>query len=86
MEVGVRELRTNLSRWLDLVRDGNEVVITDRGRPVARLVGVSWTPAIDRLVAQGLVRLPVEPRRPAADIRRVKSKGSVSALVPDQRR
>jgi hypothetical protein len=30
MEVGVRELRNNLSRYLDRVRGGEEVVITDR--------------------------------------------------------
>ncbi len=33
MEVGVRELRNNLSRYLDLMRDGEEVVVTGRGKP-----------------------------------------------------
>ena len=84
MEVGVKELRANLSRWLEMVREGQEIVVTDRGRPVARLVGTSWTP--DRLVERGLVRLPLEPRRPAGQIDRVKAKGSVAELVGDQRR
>lgn len=35
---GVREARQNLTSLLDDVRKGREVVITDRGRPVARLV------------------------------------------------
>jgi prevent-host-death family protein len=35
---GVREARQDLSGLLDEVRKGREVVITDRGRPVARLV------------------------------------------------
>ena len=35
---GVREARQNLSALLDEVRKGREVVITERGRPVARLV------------------------------------------------
>ena len=35
---GVREARQNLSALLDEVRMGREVVITERGRPVARLV------------------------------------------------
>jgi prevent-host-death family protein len=35
---GIREARQNLSVLLDEVRKGREVVITDRGRPVARLV------------------------------------------------
>lgn len=35
---GIREARQNLSSLLEEVRKGREVVITDRGRPVARLV------------------------------------------------
>ncbi len=35
---GIREARQNLSELLDEVSKGREVVITDRGRPVARLV------------------------------------------------
>ena len=34
---GVREARQNLTDLLDDVKKGREVVITDRGRPVARL-------------------------------------------------
>jgi prevent-host-death family protein len=37
---GVREARQDLTSLLDDVRKGREVVITDRGRPVARLVPV----------------------------------------------
>ncbi len=35
---GIREARQNLSALLEEVRKGREVLITDRGRPVARLV------------------------------------------------
>ena len=35
---GVREARQNLSALLDEVRKGREVIITERGRPVAKLV------------------------------------------------
>jgi prevent-host-death family protein len=34
---GIREARQNLSELIDEVRKGREIVITDRGRPVARL-------------------------------------------------
>ena len=37
---GVREARQNLTDLLDDVKKGREVVITDRGRPVARLAPV----------------------------------------------
>ena len=36
--VGIREARQNLSALLDEVRRGRETVITERGRPVAKLV------------------------------------------------
>jgi len=35
---GIREARQQLSAILDEVRKGREVVLTDRGRPVARIV------------------------------------------------
>ena len=35
---GIREARQNLSALIDEVRKGRQVVITDRGKPVARLV------------------------------------------------
>jgi prevent-host-death family protein len=35
---GIREARQNLSALLDEVKKGHEVVITERGRPVAKLV------------------------------------------------
>jgi prevent-host-death family protein len=36
--VGVRELRQNLSRYLDRVKDGETLTVTERGQEVARLV------------------------------------------------
>jgi prevent-host-death family protein len=38
MEVGIRELRKNLSALLDAVEAGEEVVVLRRGTEVARLV------------------------------------------------
>ena len=35
---GIREARQNLSVLIEEVKKGREIVITDRGRPVARLV------------------------------------------------
>ena len=36
--IGIREARINLSRLIKDVRSGMEIIITDRGTPVARLV------------------------------------------------
>ena len=37
MEVSIRDMKNRLSKYLKLVQAGKDVVITDRGRPVARL-------------------------------------------------
>lgn len=47
--VGVRELRQNLSRYLDRVKSGEGLVVTERGREVARLVPSG--PSADRYAA-----------------------------------
>ena len=36
--VGVRELRQNLSRYLEQVKAGEALVVTERGHEVARLI------------------------------------------------
>ena len=53
--IGVRELRQNASRYLRRVQGGETIEVTDRGRPVARLVPVERGSAFDRLVAEGRV-------------------------------
>jgi prevent-host-death family protein len=52
--IGVRELRQHASRWLERVRRGESIVVTDRGRPAAKLVPIE-TEGFDQLVAEGLV-------------------------------
>lgn len=57
-EVGVLEAKTHLSALLDAVeRDGEEVVITRHGRPVARLSGVGSAPiaAVRRISGEQLL-------------------------------
>jgi len=56
----VRELRQHASRYLDEVAAGESIEITDRGRPVARLVPITGDPWED-LVSAGEV---VEAARP----------------------
>lgn len=39
--IGVRELRQHASRYLERVAQGESLEVTDRGRPVARLVPIT---------------------------------------------
>jgi len=56
-EVGIRELRQDLSRYLRRVREGERLVVTDRNRPVALLTPLPenedpW----ERLIAEGKIK------------------------------
>lgn len=43
--VNIHEAKTNLSRLLEQVRNGEDVVIAKAGKPVARLVAIRERPA-----------------------------------------
>lgn len=53
--IGIRELRQNASRYLRQVERGETLEVTDRGRPVARLVPIPEESTFDRLVAEGRI-------------------------------
>ncbi|HZJ51709.1 MAG TPA: type II toxin-antitoxin system prevent-host-death family antitoxin [Actinomycetota bacterium] len=55
VEVGVREFRNSLSRYLRRVRAGETIVVTDRGKPVARIVPAGIPEHIARAMAEGRV-------------------------------
>jgi len=63
MRVGSKELKNRLGKYLALVRKGNAIQVTDRGRPVACLVPASSPKAsqqaewLTRLVREGALRL-----------------------------
>lgn len=55
--VGVRELRQNLSVYLDRVKAGETLEVTEHGRPVARLAPHPPEPRsiLDQMIADGRV-------------------------------
>ena len=77
-EVGVAQLRRELKDWLARAQAGDEVVVTDRGRPVARLSGIGTTPLLDQLTADGRLSRPRHATRPTA---RGRSRTSATATV-----
>lgn len=86
MDIAITELRAHLGEWLDHARNGEEVIVTDRGVPVAKLTGIGATDAIERLTADGVISRPTTDRRPkATGRRRVRAHGPVADLVTEQR-
>ncbi len=65
--VGVRELRQNLSVYLDRVKDGESLEVTEHGHPVARLTPLDLAvhSPYERMVAEGRV---VEPHGDLLDV------------------
>jgi prevent-host-death family protein len=67
MRIGLREANQRFSKVMKVVRGGEEVTLTDRGRPVARIVPIAPAEdseaAILRLVAAGLLRPAKRPWR-----------------------
>ena len=57
MTVGIRELKNKLSRYLDMVKAGETLSVTDRGAVVAYVL-----PAASAAELEGLVRLVREER------------------------
>jgi prevent-host-death family protein len=58
-QVGVRELRQNLSRYLRRVASGERLVVTERGKAVAVFAPLSESSsALQRLVTSGRARPP----------------------------
>ena len=87
MDVPVSALRAELRQWIEAARAGEDVVITERGIPVARLSGVDAADLLTRLERDGLLT-PASVPRPAARSERSTpaAKGGVSDLVRRLRR
>ncbi len=84
-EVGVRDLRDHLSEWLAEVKDGREIVVTERGKPIARLVGVEEMSRLEELIRAGVISPATRPKQPASSFGRVRSTGDISGIVSEQR-
>ena len=84
-EVGIAQLRRDLKDWLERARAGDEVVVTDRGQPIARLIGIEQSPALERLTAEGRISPAVRPRPRAATLPRIPASGGASGFVTSER-
>jgi prevent-host-death family protein len=88
MEISVSTLRAELKQWIEKARSGEDVVITERGIPVARLSGIASSDLLTRLQREGLLTAPEEPRPAAATEERPSPRtgAGVSGLVRRLRR
>jgi len=55
--INLREINQNLSKYISSLKAGNDIVITKRGKPVAKLVAFTDAKPLDENQRQALARL-----------------------------
>ncbi len=86
MDVAISTLRAELGQWVHRAQQGDDVVITERGVPVARLTAVGSTSLLEQLTRDGVLARAGRPDRPVArGVERVRASGPVTDLVGEQR-
>lgn len=84
--VGIRALKESLSSYVDRVKRGETLTVTEHGKPVAKLVPAGVPAGLEGLVAEGRLRWPLE--RPAFRSPHVRLRGDKTAaeyVVEDRR-
>jgi prevent-host-death family protein len=61
--VGIRELRQNASRVLDLVKSGEKIIVTERGKPIAEIVPIKRD-KVQELMDLGAITPALRPFNP----------------------
>jgi prevent-host-death family protein len=85
LRVGIRELRQDASRIIDLVKSGQSFLITEHGRPVAKLNPLQG-PTLEDLIELGVITPATRKYDPAID-RPLSNPGNidlVAALLADR--
>lgn len=86
----VAQIKARLSEYLRQVKDGGEVVITERGIPVARIVPLApdekRATREERLIRSGALRPPAAPRRSlgAPTLKRGAGRAVLDALIAER--
>ncbi|NPV09096.1 MAG: type II toxin-antitoxin system prevent-host-death family antitoxin [Anaerolineae bacterium] len=88
--VGARELKARLGRYLRMVREGSSIVITDRGKPIGRIVPFAGTRASHQewareLADMGLVEWSGEVLEPMEPPARLRGDKTVAELLVEDR-
>jgi prevent-host-death family protein len=90
--VGSREFKNRLGRYLLAVRKGQTLLVTDRGRPVAKVSPpdqngdneLTFAEVLKKLEAEGKIRLP---KRPLGKFRAIPTRGKpASQMIIEDRR
>lgn len=87
LTVGIRELKSGLSGYLQQVKAGSTLVITDRGQPIGRIVPIkpSLETQMQELLQTGLVNWSGHPLIPLEPVVKVQGQQTVADLLLENR-
>jgi prevent-host-death family protein len=85
--VGIRELKARLSSYLRQVKDGATLIITERGKPIGRIVPVSPSleTRLQELIQAGLVTWSGRKLMPMEPVARTRGVRTVADLLLEDR-
>lgn len=84
--IGIRELKQNASAVVRRVVSGETMEITDRGRPVARIVPLRFGSTAEQLIAEGRMTTPVGSKVEYAPLPPIPGRPLLSEALADLRR
>lgn len=84
MDVGVRELKQNLSAYLERAARGESIRVTDRGVPKAMLGPVPGVLRLDEGIAKGWITPPAAPGG-AVRLRRARARVRTEEALAEDR-
>ena len=63
ISAGIKELKNNLSRYLSHVKKGEDILVTERGKAIARIIkedskDIYLREMLSPLIVRGMVKLP----------------------------
>ena len=85
--VGVRELKTRLSHYLAQVKGGATLIVTERRRPIARLIPESdpVQMRLQTLVADGAIAWNGQRLQPISPVAKTRGPKTVAELLLEDR-
>ena len=90
--VGIRELKNRLTQYLRRTKQGEEVIITERGKPIALIQPiqsaehpVSLEARLAKLAAQGFVTLPTQKPLKRVRLAKVSGRPTSKTILEDRR-
>lgn len=86
-EIGVRQLKANLSSYLSQVKAGGTVLITEHGRPIGRIVPVveSVTDRLEQLEQAGIIAWSGQAMAPLTPLGTAIGERTVAELLLEDR-